>query len=66
MLKDDLIPGCPAAAAYTGLKESTIYHLASTGRIPSRKMGKKLYFLKSELDLAFRSASEEPAVTAAA
>lgn len=55
MLKEDLIKGAKAAAAYCGLSPRIIYHLASSGELPTIKMGGGLYFRKSELDAAFRS-----------
>lgn len=55
MLKDDLISGVPAMAAYSGLKEAEIYHLVAKGRIPAIKMGSKIYFRASEVEAAFKS-----------
>lgn len=56
-LSDDLIKGTPAAAAYCGLDPRTIYHLVEIGELPAIKKGKVLFFRKSELDAAFRSAA---------
>ncbi|MEZ5013665.1 MAG: helix-turn-helix domain-containing protein [Chitinophagales bacterium] len=38
------------AAAYLDLAEQTIYGLTSRNEIPHYKRGKKLYFLKAELE----------------
>ena len=38
------------AAEYMGLKVPTIYNYTSKGTIPHRKKGKRLIFLKEELD----------------
>ncbi len=56
-LRDDLIKGTTAAAAYCGLDPRTIYHLVEIGELPAMKKGKVLFFRKSELDAAFRSAA---------
>ena len=59
MLKDDLIKGAKAAAEYCGLRPREIYHLVEIGQLPGRKKGGALYFLKSELESAFRSGPDE-------
>lgn len=58
-LRDDLVTGAKGASAYTGLPERTIYALVEAGRLPAIRLGggKRLYFKKSELDAAFRSAA---------
>lgn len=56
MLSLDLIAGAGAAAAYSGLTARTIYHMVEAGQLPVIRKGKRLYFRKSELDAAFRSA----------
>lgn len=56
-LRDDLIKGTTAAAAYCGLDPRTIYHLVEIGELKAVKMGKTLFFTKSSLDAAFRSAA---------
>ncbi len=38
------------ACRYLDLSKSTIYKLTSQGAIPHRKPGKRLYFIKTELD----------------
>ncbi|MFC4594276.1 helix-turn-helix domain-containing protein [Sphingobium tyrosinilyticum] len=55
MLKNDLVSGAKGASEYTGLPIRTIYHLSERGLLPVIKKGKSLYFLKSDLDAAFRS-----------
>lgn len=55
MLNQDLVAGAKGAAAYTGLSERVIYHMAEDGRLPVIRKGKRLYFRKSELEAAFRS-----------
>ena len=44
------IMGISDACRYLDLSKSTIYKLTSRGAIPHRKPGKRLYFIKSELD----------------
>ena len=57
MLRDDLIAGASAAAAYSGLTPRAIYHLVEENRLPVVRMGKRLYFRRSELDRAFSAAA---------
>jgi len=57
MLKDDLLPGAIAAAAYIGVTPRAVYHLVEAGHLPAIKKGRKLYFRKSELESAFRAAA---------
>lgn len=61
MLNEDLIQGAAGAATYVGVPRRVIYHLAEKGIIPHKKLGRRLYFLRSELDAAFRSNSPAPA-----
>ncbi|OAO01662.1 hypothetical protein A8B75_14980 [Sphingomonadales bacterium EhC05] len=56
MLNQDLVQGAKNAAKYAGLPPRTIYALVDKGRLPVIRMGKSLYFRKSELDAAFSSA----------
>ena len=44
------IMGISDACRYLDLSKSTIYKLTSQGAIPHRKPGKRLYFIKTELD----------------
>lgn len=50
--------GIELAVQVTGLAKSTIYNLASEGRIPHMKRGKKLYFCYSELDNWIRESKQ--------
>jgi len=52
-MQSDLISGAEAAAAYTGLPRRVIYRLTEQGHLPVRRMGRRLYYRKSELDQAF-------------
>lgn len=54
-MQSDLIAGADAAASYLGLSRRKVYRLADEGHIPAVRMGRRLYFRKSELDRAFRS-----------
>ena len=53
MLADDLLPGAKAAADYAGLTRREIYHLVEAGHLRAIRMGRRLYFRKSQLDRAF-------------
>ena len=53
-LSDDLLSGADAAAEFTGLSRRIIYHLVETGALPVIRIGRKLYFRRSELERAFR------------
>lgn len=55
MLSDDLLSGAKAAAAYIGETTRAVYHMTEQGRLPVIRMGRRLYFRKSELEAAFRS-----------
>lgn len=52
-LADDLIKGAREAAAYTGLPVRTIYNAVEAGHIPHSRLGKLLFFRKSELERFF-------------
>lgn len=54
-MNSDLIVGAQAAARYTGLSRRAVYRLVERGLIPTIRMGRRLYFRKSELDRAFSS-----------
>ena len=54
-LKADLLNGANQAAQFTGLSARMIYHLVEQGSIPYRRMGTRLFFRKSELEITFRS-----------
>jgi excisionase family DNA binding protein len=53
-LADDLLAGADAAAAFTGLTRRVIYHLVDAGTIPVTRIGRRLYFRRSELERVFR------------
>jgi len=55
MLNADLIDGARRAAEFTGLSTRQIYNLVENGRLPVVRLGRKLFFRKSELEAAFRS-----------
>jgi len=57
MLSDDLVKGAKGAATYSGLSQRQIYRLTETGHLPVIRMGKSLFYRKTELDAAFRSES---------
>lgn len=54
-LSSDLLSGAAAAARYTGLSRRVIYHLTETGALPVIRIGRRLYYRRSELAQAFRS-----------
>jgi len=55
MLTNDLLAGADAAASFIGVSRNAVYHLVRSGRLPTIRKGKRLYFRKSELEQAFRS-----------
>ena len=55
MLKDDLLDGAEAAGAYIGIPARKIYHMTEQRLRPCVRMGRRLYYRKSELEAAFRS-----------
>lgn len=57
MLEYDLIQGAAAAAKYCGLKRRKIYRLVETKQLPYIRIGRCLFFRKSELNARFRSAN---------
>ena len=52
-LSEDLLVGADQAAAFTGLSRRTIYYLVDQNEIPFRRVGARLYFRKSALDISF-------------
>ncbi|OHD00879.1 MAG: helix-turn-helix domain-containing protein [Sphingopyxis sp. RIFCSPHIGHO2_01_FULL_65_24] len=54
-LKEDLLNGAKAAAAYLGVSARAVYHMSENNLIPVIRKGQKLFFRKSELDAAFRA-----------
>ena len=57
MLADDLLPGASAAAAYIGVTPRAVYHLVEAGHLPAIRIGKRLYFRRSELNRTFSAAA---------
>jgi excisionase family DNA binding protein len=57
-LSSDLIAGADAAAQFTGLTARAIYHLVDRGQLPVTRLGRRLYFRKSELTSAFSNVSQ--------
>lgn len=49
----DLILGANDAASYLGLTRRTVYRLVDAGHIPVIRKGRRLFFRKSELNMAF-------------
>ena len=54
-LSQDLVAGAIGAANYTGLSARTIYHLVYKNALPVVRVGRRMYFRKSELDAVFSS-----------
>lgn len=54
-LADDLLKGARAASEYTGLPVRTIYHMTEKLQLPVIRMGRVLFYRKSDLDSAFTS-----------
>lgn len=56
-IKEDLIKGAKEAAAYLGpaVSPRAVYRLVEVGRLPVIRMGKTMFFRRSQLDAAFRS-----------
>lgn len=59
MLSEDLIQGAKGAAAYTGLPERTIFHLTEKCRLPVVRLGRSLFYRKSDLDSVFTAPKPE-------
>jgi len=55
MLSSDLLDGAKAAAEYVGVKPRAIYHMTERGLLPTIRMGRRLFYRKSELEAVFRS-----------
>ena len=54
-MTDDLVSGANGAAAFIGLTRRQIYHLVEGGHLPVVRMGRRMFFRKSELEEAFSS-----------
>jgi len=57
MLREDLLKGAKAAAAHCGLTERQIWHLTEQGHLKCTKLGRSLFYKKSDLDAAFNRAA---------
>lgn len=55
-LSEDLLVGADQAAEFTGLSKRIIYHLVEKDEIPFRRVGGRLYFRKTALDISFGAA----------
>lgn len=55
MLKNDLVKGAKGAGEYLGLDPRAVYNLVENGSLPCVRMGRILFFRKSELDDVFSS-----------
>ncbi|GAA0471431.1 hypothetical protein GCM10009096_10530 [Parasphingorhabdus litoris] len=55
MLNQDLLDGAQEAADYIGVHPRSVYNMANSGRLPVIRMGRRLFFRKSEIDAAFQS-----------
>jgi excisionase family DNA binding protein len=64
VLKNDLLIGARAAADYTGLTERSIYHMVEKKKIPYRRVGMRIFFRRSELDIHFSSGYIDPTLSA--
>lgn len=64
MLKNDLLLGAKAAASYTGLTERSIYHMVEHKKIPHSRVGMRIFFRRSELDIHFSSSPANSAPVA--
>lgn len=59
-LATDLLNGADAAAEFTGLSRRAIYHLVEKGAIPYRRIGARLYFRRTELEITFAGEGHNP------
>lgn len=57
ILADDLLEGAAAAAAHLGLKPRVVFRMTEAGHLPVIRKGRKLFYRKSDLEAAFRSAA---------
>ncbi|WP_278376976.1 helix-turn-helix domain-containing protein [Sphingobium yanoikuyae] len=57
MISQDLVKGAKGAAAFLGpaVNANAIYHMVRTNRLPVIRMGKSMFFRKSELEAVFQS-----------
>lgn len=61
MLGNDLIKGAKAVEMETGglITQRQVYHMVENGRLPVIRMGRAMYFRRSELEEAFRSGQDQ-------
>jgi len=52
-LASDLISGAEAVAAYLGISRRVVYHLTEQGHLPVVRLGRRLYYSRRALDVAF-------------
>jgi len=57
MLSTDLIKGAKGVEVETGgvITQRQVYHMIENGRLPVIRMGRAMFFRRSELEAAFRS-----------
>jgi excisionase family DNA binding protein len=57
MLSEDLLKGAEAAAKFLGpvVTPRSVYHMVEQGQLPVIRMGRTLFFRKSDLEKAFSS-----------
>lgn len=53
MFADDLLPGAKSAAEFMGVTPHVVYNLVRNNRLPTVKLGSRLYFRKSALERVF-------------
>jgi excisionase family DNA binding protein len=53
MIAQDLLAGAKSAAHYIGVTPRVVYHMVEDGHLPVARVGRKLYFRRSELDRVF-------------
>jgi hypothetical protein len=54
-LADDLLDGGAAIAAFLGVNQREVYHLAKTKRLPIGRLGRKLIASRSQLRRAAKA-----------
>lgn len=52
-LSEDLLAGADAAANFIGLKPKAVYRMTASGKLPVIRMGRNLFYRKSDLERAF-------------
>lgn len=54
-LADDMLNGVAAAARHCGLPARSIYNMVGAKTVPFKRVGRRVFFRKSELDAFFRA-----------